>query len=236
MADLAKAESIDCIQAPVITTQSIKAQNLVTAVKESDASWIFVSRTAVREFANQLIDLSLNFLPKGEVFAVGPGTRSELLSHFNTIEHITCPPISDSESLLTLKGLQTQDACQLYLVKGENGRPLLQQELTCRGFKVGQIDVYKRVEKQFSTESVNGWQQCSIFLATSVDIAIGILNNLKHALDGNPSVVLDKTKWLVLSERIKAHLISQGIENNLIYVCEDTNNSSIIKQIKQLAK
>ena len=127
-------------------------------------------------------------------------------------------------------------ASPLFLVKGENGRALLQEELHHRGFDVGLIDVYRRVEKRFTAELVLTWLQCQLFVATSVDIALGILHNLSKLNKDQYSERLNKIKWLVLSERIKASLLEQGIKNNLIYVCEDTDNSSIIKQIKQLAK
>ena len=105
LTELAKDECLSCISAPIITTEPVAFSGLNGALSTTDAHWLFVSRTAVREFAKQVSDLAADFAPAGGIFAVGPGTKAELLNHYPKLKGIICPPKSNSESLLTLRQL-----------------------------------------------------------------------------------------------------------------------------------
>ena len=239
LTQLAQAQHIQCIAAPMITTENIEIPSIVDDVakqSQQDHCWIFVSRTAVREFATQLTRAEVKFSPSGLVIAVGPGTKQELDQHFEIASDIIVPPASNSESLLSLEALSAAFPRPVTVVKGENGRALLHQTLQQRGYSVELMDVYRRVTLKYSSDQVATWRACQGIVATSVDIAEGVLSGIKQVSAESQQSFLQNTDWIVLSERIKQYLHSQGVTNNRIFVCEDADNSSIIKQINQLAK
>ena len=260
-ATLSKA-NLSSIYIPGVGIELTHEQNIdLQILRCLRTKFIFVSRNAVDAFY-QIIksDRELFSLAQKhkQLFAVGEGTASQLAQKLNrNIDSIYYPKQSDSEGLLALPQLsneqmdmssdnreeQAVDSERVIIVKGDNGRELIKSSLLKRGYTVSEWSLYKRIQNTFSTIS-NQWQQISILLATSVDIAEAIVlalitNYNEHHTDNlslSRNEFLNRWQWLVFSQRIKLYLLAQGIDDSQIYICEQMNNSSIINSIQRLAK
>lgn len=221
---------------PVIKNQAITCHfsKLNTCLDDPTCSWIFISKPAVLFFNQFLLQAGVRyFAPKGKVFAVGKSTAQALQAEHAGLT-VLAPEQANSEALLTMTPLLESNSS--VLVKGIGGRGLIQQELTDKGVDVVELDLYQRVPQQFPEAELAHWYDCKIVLATSVDIAKAILTNVKNMVNvDKKQVFLQKSRWLVLSERIKAFLIQQGVEQTRIFVCDASDNVSIIKLINELA-
>lgn len=220
---------------PQITTEPLVPENLSEIdqqLTESKRVWIFVSRTAVRHFFDALPQLS-DFIPEGEIIAVGPGTKQELLSRFPRLQ-INLPLAPNSESLIQMPLLNA--AKYVSLVKGVGGRELIENTLIERGLNVVNFEVYSRINQVYSVTDLKSWQQADILLATSVDIAKALFENSKRLPRTECGEFFQNKRWLVLSERIKQYLLTKGMPSDAIFICEDADNSSIIKTIKSIVK
>lgn len=222
---------------PVIVNQAItcSADQLANWLADPDCAWIFISKPSVLFFNQYLADSDVQtFSPKGQVFAVGNSTAKSLQQTHVKLP-VFVPNEANSESLIAMSELTM--AKKVVLVKGVGGRGLIQSELQDKGIDVIELDLYQRVPQNFSEQELQDWFECNIVLATSVDIAKAILNNCKIAKnESKKHEFLQNSSWLVLSERIKEFLIQQGITQSQIHVCDASDNFSIIKLIKQLAK
>lgn len=222
---------------PVIVNEAIASNTneLADRLQDSSCYWIFISKPSVL-FFNQYLSQSgtTTFNPAGKVFAVGSSTALELQKSHPKLK-VLVPTEANSESLVKMSALA--QAKSIALVKGVGGRGLIQSELRDKGIEVKEFDLYKRTPQIFSEQDLQIWFSCQIVLATSVDIAKAILTNCKITESAaKKHDFLQNSSWLVLSERIKEFLIQQGISQSQIHVCEASDNFSIIKLIKQLAK
>ena len=204
-------------------------------IDDPDCFWIFISKPSVLFFNQFLTNSGVKaFKPAGKVFAVGKSTALELEKcHFQL--KVEAPEEANSEALIAMESLAK--AKKVILVKGVGGRGLIQHELSNKGIEVIELDLYEREVQRFTQDELEQWCECKVVLATSVDIAKSILINANNLVnEAKKHEFLQNSRYLVLSERIKAFLIQQNIQQNQIYVCEASDNSSIIKLIKQLAK
>ena len=221
---------------PVIKNQAISCHfpSLNTCLNNQDCSWIFISKPAVLFFNQFLMQAGVaRFTPKGKVFAVGKSTAQALESAHPGLS-VLAPEQANSEALVTMTPLLK--SVSSVLVKGVGGRGLIQRELTDKGVTVIELDLYQRVPQRFGEADLASWYDCKVVLATSVDIAKAVLTNVKNMVNVDKKHdFLQKSRWLVLSERIKAFLIQQGVENTQIFVCDASDNVSIIKLINELA-
>lgn len=221
---------------PVVENKALQADfpDWANFLSDGSCHWVFISKPAVRFFnqflATQGID---NFNPAGEVFGVGPSTKAELETSYSKL-HVLLPNESNSEALLTMPELLS--AKRVVLVKGRGGRGLIQQELQRHNIKVVELDLYQRCTTKYNETEMSDWLSCDLIMATSVDIAKAIFDNLKQLPLSVSQEFLQNKAWLVLSERIKAFLMQHSIPAKHIYVCDQSDNSSIIKLIQQLAK
>ena len=238
---LCTTQGIQSLFCPMIETKPLPFAPdpaLATDLDDPHTSWIFISRTAVNLFADALHSMRLSFPPRGKIIAVGPGSRAQLVQHFPALTgSIICPEQANSESLIQLPALQSGSSKKAWLFKGTGGRTLLAEHLKQQDIPVEIVDLYRRCPVQYSKEQVISWCECLALLATSVDIARAILGNTQAQLSpAQQQEFLGQTKWLVLSDRIKQFLISQSIAASQIFICERTDNSSIINDINLLAK
>lgn len=231
---------ISSIQCPVINNQTLETEldNWQTLLNNPDCHWVFISKPAVNFFTafvnhQNSSGAASSFIPKGQVFGVGPSTKATLEQHYSNLS-VFLPEEFNSEALLVMPELLS--AKQVVLVKGVGGRGLIQQTLQAHDIEVIELDLYQRQVTEFDKKQVQTWLECDLIMATSVDIAKAIWQNVAQLTEMQRHEFLQNKSWLVLSERIKAFLIQLKIPVNNIYVCEQSDNSSIIKLINQLAK
>ena len=124
----------------------------------------------------------------------------------------------DSESLLLHPRLEHMAGRRILLIKGKNGRPLLEQELAKRGAQVAAIDVYQRVPATPSLAVLEALLDSftagavQVITATSLEIAGNLLGMATPALRSE----FERVHWLVPGERIAAGVRELGLSAPLL--------------------
>lgn len=235
MAKRFKEFGIESYFYPVIENQAIAADfsEVDENIQSRDCAWIFISKSSVQFFHAFLIQHGLtSWQPAGKVIAVGESTKKQLMTSFDELDVIT-PEQPNSESLLRLSVLDSIK--QVVTVKGLGGRGLIKEQLEAKGKQVISLNLYQRAAVVYSKEELAHWNKCNLILSTSVDIAKSIFSNLSLFVNAQiEHEFLHNKKWIVLSERIKTFLIQKNVESGNIFVCEQSDNSSIINMINKI--
>ncbi len=181
------------------------------ALDEADLI-IFTSANAVR-FGAPLLD------PKRDLTlaAIGPATAHALTQ---AGYRVTVLPGGgfDSESLLAHPRLQQVAGRRILLIKGTDGRGLLEGELSRRGAQVIAVEVYRRTPASPSRAALRELQQrfaagaLQVITATSLQIATHLLDLATPALRSD----FERVHWLVPGARIAAGLRERGLTAPLI--------------------
>jgi uroporphyrinogen-III synthase len=173
---------------------------------------IFSSANAVR-FGAVLLEQKREL----ELAAIGPATARAL----NRAGYrVSVQPAEgfDSESLLRHPKLNYLVGTRILLIKGTNGRELLQQELTRRGAEVAVAEVYRRERANPSPDELAALEAhfdagaIQVVTATSVEIASNLLELATPALRED----FDRAVWIVPGARIAASLRERGFTGLLL--------------------
>lgn len=168
---------------------------------------IFTSANAVR-FAGALLGPARD-LP---LAAIGPATARALEQAGHRVT-VTPADGFDSERLLQHPKLAQTAGQRILIVKGIEGRELLQTELTRRGADVQVAAVYRREPSEpnvaelaalSATVVADGIQ---VITATSADIAAGLLRLATPVLRRE----FDRLHWVVPGARVAAALRERGV-------------------------
>jgi uroporphyrinogen-III synthase len=173
---------------------------------------IFTSANAVRfgvSFLEQKRDLTLA--------AVGPAT-ARAINQAGYRVAIQPSETFDSEGLLIHPRLEHLAGHRILMIKGADGRQLLQQELTRRGATVVCVDVYERAPAIPSAATLAAVLErfaageMHVITATSVEVGRNLLDLATPPLRSE----FERVLWLVPGERIAAALIELGLRAPLL--------------------
>jgi uroporphyrinogen-III synthase len=173
---------------------------------------IFTSANAVRfgvSFLDQKRDLTLA--------AIGPAT-ARALNQAGYRVAITPGDAFDTEGLLLHPKLEHVSGHRILMIKGSDGRQLLQQELTRRGATVVSVNVYERVPARPTEAALAQVQErfaagaVHVITATSVETGEVLLNVAPPALRAE----FERAHWLVPSERVASGLREMGLHAPLL--------------------
>ncbi len=173
---------------------------------------IFVSSIAVR-FGAMLLEQKRDLT----LAAIGPATARAL----NQAGYrVALQPAEgfDSESLLKAPRLNSLAGSRILLIKGSNGRELLQHELTRRGAQVTVAEVYRRERANPSAAELAALEvhfaagAIQVVTATSVEIAGNLLELATPVLRRE----FDRVHWVVPGERIATSLRERGLAGALL--------------------
>ena len=173
---------------------------------------IFTSANAVRfgaSFLEQKRDLTLA--------AVGPAT-ARALNQAGYRVAIQPSVTFDTEGLLMHPRLEHVAGHRILMIKGVDGRQLLQQELERRGATVVSADVYERAPAIHSAAALAAVHarfaagEMHVITATSLEVGENLLNMATPELRGE----FERVHWLVPGERIAAGLRELGIQAPLL--------------------
>jgi uroporphyrinogen-III synthase len=173
---------------------------------------IFTSTNAVR-FGASLLDQKRDLT----LAAMGPATARALNQAGYRVQ-VQPAGSFDSESLLLHPRLERLAGRRVLLIKGSNGRPLLEQELTLRGAQVVAAEVYQRVPSTPSQAVLAALLESftagavQVITATSLEIASNLLSMATPPLRGE----FERAYWLVPSERIAAGVRERGLAAPLL--------------------
>lgn len=158
---------------------------------------IFISPNAVTYFFKAY---SSDTWPEHlKCYALGTGTQSALEKHH--LLNPTLPTHPDSEHLLALDALQAIQKQNILLIKGKNGRDLIEHTLIKRGANVTPIAVYERI-----CPAPNPADLASLWHQDAVDIILitseTALRNLFRLFDTAAHAWLRTKTCLVISARL----------------------------------
>jgi uroporphyrinogen-III synthase len=212
---LLEAEGAATFRFPAVEIQPLADRRALAAslgaLEEFDII-VFASANAVRYGATlleQKRELALA--------AIGPAT-ARALNQAGYRVAVQSPEGFDSESLLRHPRLNSVAGKRILLIKGSNGRELLQNELTRRGARVTLACVYRRERAQPSAAELTALEAhfaaCAIQIitATSVDIAGNLLALATPALRRH----FDAAHWLTPGARVSDSLRERGLQGPLI--------------------
>ena len=173
---------------------------------------IFTSANAVR-FGSALVEKGRDVM----LAAIGPAT-ARALGEAGYRVAVSPRGGFDSESLLLHPVLAHPAGRRILLIKGMNGRNLLETQLTQRGAQVVVADVYKRERASHSAATLEALEgefaagRIQVVTATSVEIAAGLLDIATPALRR----AFDHVHWLVPGDRIARGVRELGLPAPLV--------------------
>jgi uroporphyrinogen-III synthase len=173
---------------------------------------IFTSTNAVR-FGAPLLDQKRGLT----LAAMGPAT-ARALNQAGYRVAVQPPQTFDSESLLLHPKLERPAGSRILIIRGGNGRPFLEQELTRRGALVATAEVYRRepavpnreVLAALLDRFIEGAVQ--VITSTSLEIADSLLGVADPALREQ----FEHVHWLVPGARVAAGLRERGLSAPLV--------------------
>jgi uroporphyrinogen-III synthase len=169
---------------------------------------VFTSTNAVK-YGAALLDQRRD-LP---LAAIGPAT-ARALNQAGYRVSVQSPEGADSESLLRHPKLNAVAGERVLLVKGTQGRELLQQELARRGALVAAAEVYRRECPRPSAADLGALEvrfaahQIHAITATSAEIAANLLALATPRLRR----AFDEVHWVVPSARVAESLREGGVK------------------------
>ncbi|MEO7206530.1 MAG: uroporphyrinogen-III synthase [Steroidobacteraceae bacterium] len=203
------------LRMPAVEIKPLKDRRALTqqlgALENFDVI-LFTSANAVRFgafFLDQKRDLTLA--------ALGPAT-ARALDHAGYRVAMQPGETLDSEGLLAHPRLEHVAGHRILIIKGAQGRDLLQQELTRRGAAVICADVYERVPATLSATVLESVQErfaageMQVITATSLAIGAALLKVAPPALRGE----FERVHWLVPGERVASGLRELGLKAPLL--------------------
>ena len=189
---------------------------------------LFVSRNAV-DGAMRLVDPQK--LPAHLAYGViGSATRAALLAQIGDtdVNLIESEPYN-SEALLEAEALRHVDGKRILILRGQQGRNLLGDELAARGARVDYREVYRRELPQ--TEPVDFNRLVDTAFPTLVVFTSneGMLN-LFELIDTAAAARLKRTPWLLISERMRESALKLG-HNAAIIIAQNASDDGIRQTI-----
>jgi uroporphyrinogen-III synthase len=173
---------------------------------------IFTSANAVR-FGVSLLDEKRDLA----LAAIGPAT-ARALNQAGYRVAVSPRETHDSEGLLLHPRLEHLPGHRILIIKGSDGRQLLQQELTRRGAQVVTADVYQRVSLTPSAATLAAMlerfaaNEVQVITATSLSVGNALLDMATPQLRDE----FERAQWLVPGERIASSLRERGLRAPLL--------------------
>lgn len=212
---LFEAEGAATWRLPALEIKPLKDRRALTErlgpLEEFDII-IFSSANAVR-FGVSLLDQKRDLV----LAAVGPAT-SRALNQAGYRVAVNPSETYDTEGLLSHPKLEHVAGHRILIVKGNDGRQLLQRELTRRGAAVVAAEVYERAPARPSAETLDALHEhfaageIHVLTATSLETADALLK-LPHA---GLRTEFERAHWLVPSERVAAGARELGLRAPLL--------------------
>jgi uroporphyrinogen-III synthase len=210
-----EAEGAEACRFPTVEIFAAENRPAALATASSLADYeliIFVSANAVR-FGAALLDQKRDLA----LAAVGPAT-AHALNQAGYRVSVQPEERFDSLGLLEHPKLHAVAGSRILLVKGNDGRDLLERELARRGAQVSVAEVYRRECSRPSAEQIArlerrfAEQELHVITATSLEIGANLLALATPALRR----AFDAVRWVVPGARVAASLRERGVGAELL--------------------
>lgn len=180
---------------------------------------IFISVNAVNACLSGLKEKAIAWPASIQVIAIGKATAEALALQGIKADFI--PGIEDSEHLLSLPCLQAVAGKNILLIKGEGGRPLIEESLRARQAKLRVIPVYRRSLPHYEQDFLD-----LIWKNDAVDIILltseAAIDNLFALFNSDTARAWLCTKpGLFISERIAEKARMMGMKTGSILRMSD---------------
>jgi len=216
---------------PVIDIQPVEAKAQAPDLSRYDIL-LFVSRNAV-DGACQLYD-SAQLAAVEQLGVIGSATRSALIQQLGDpgAKLISSEPYN-SEALLTAAALQQVTAKRILILRGQEGRNLLGDELAARGAQVEYREVYRRALPAVDADAFNRLVAPTFPTLVILTSNEG-MHNLFQLVDAPAAARLRKIPWLLISERMRESALKLG-HNAPIIIASGASDEGIRQTICEWA-
>tara|TARA_Y100001935_G_C17311772_1_gene517177 strand:+ start:15750 stop:16526 length:777 start_codon:yes stop_codon:yes gene_type:complete len=189
---------------------------------------IFISTNSVK-YAFPLMPESI---PENLNIAAIGTTTARKLDEFGLKPQIVPQTNMDSEELLfLLKNKKLKDK-KIFIIRGNNGRNYLKEELEKLGAKTEYLEVYRtEIPKRDARNLIDNWDK---FVDVVTVTSAQILENLFILAGSGGEKKLKKTPILVASKRLAERAKSLGCEE--IYTASSAKDESMLKSLCEIRK
>ncbi len=216
---------------PVIEIQPVEAAAATPDLSQYDIL-LFVSRNAVDGAFQHFSAAQLSAVPRLGV--IGAATRTALVERIGDAgaKLITGEPYN-SEALLAAEALQRVSGKRILILRGQEGRNLLGDELGARGARVEYKEVYRRalpaVDAGVFERLVRPAFPTLVILTSSEG-----MHNLLQLVDADAARRLRQIPWLLISERMRESALKLG-HNAPIIIASGASDDGIRQTICEWA-
>ena len=198
---------------PVIEILRCEAQAAARDLSRYDIL-LFVSRNAVDGAVELFGATQLAAVPRLGV--IGSATRAALIDHIGDpgAALISSEPYN-SEALLTADALQQVAGRRILILRGQEGRNLLGDELAARGAQVEYAEVYRRALPPVDVGAFDRLV-AEAFPTLVILTSNEGMHNLFELVDSGAAQRLRQTPWLLISERMRESALKLGHNASII--------------------
>jgi len=214
---------------PVIEIQSIAAGAPARQLSAYDIL-LFVSRNAVDGAFERFGGAQLSAV--AQLGVIGSATRAALIERIGDAgaKLISSEPYN-SEALLEAPALRQVTGKRILILRGQQGRNLLGDELAARGARVEYCEVYRRALPAPDPAAFNrlvAQHFPTLVILTSNEG----MHNLFELVDTPAAARLCQTPWLLISERMRESALKLG-HNAPIIIASAASDDGIRKTIRE---
>ena len=231
LSSLLEREGAQILSFPVLDIvpheSAIARQRLTQQVSDYDIL-LFVSRNAV-DNAFRYID-SNRFKPGLCFGVIGTATRLALAQWVTQLDScLLAGAPYNSETLLEADALQQVSGKRVLILRGQEGRNLLGDELAARGAKVDYCEVYRRELPHYAASDFDHLVE-NAFPTLVVLTSNEGMHNLMKLVDSAAAEHLRRIPWLLISERMRESALKLG-HNAPIIIARSASDKGIQQAI-----
>lgn len=191
---------------------------------DSHSLVVAVSQYAVESCQNYLQQHRLSWPASPHYLAVGQAT-AECWQQYGIRAMV--PPRQDSEGMLQLIQQQLGNINTAYILRGQQGREWLAEQLQAQGIKVNYLSCYQRHLIDYAQPQLEQWpSQINTIVATSGEI----LKHLTTLMSSTRQAAwLRQTTLLVPSQRLQNYAVSLGFEH--IILCNGASDQACVEAL-----
>ena len=224
---------------PVIDIQPVAIGAAQRRLADTVAGYdilLFVSRNAV-EGALRFIDCN-RLRPSVRLGVIGRATRAALAIAFaagglDLDDCLVAGEPYNSEALLQSPALQQVEGKRVLILRGQQGRNLLGDELKRRGASVDYAEVYRRALPHRTVGDFNQLIAADSPTLVILTSAEG-MHNLVELVDEAAVSALCRIPWLLISERMRESALKLG-HNAAVLIAQSASDNGIRQTICEWA-
>jgi uroporphyrinogen-III synthase len=231
LSSLLEQEGAQILSFPVIEIvaheSAIVRQRLTQQLSDYDIL-LFVSRNAV-DNAFRYID-STRFRPGLCFGVIGTATRLALAQRVTQLDScLLAGAPYNSETLLEADALQQVSGKRVLILRGQQGRNLLGDELAARGAAVDYCEVYRRELPRYAASDFDRLVENAFPTLVLLTSNEG-MHNLIELVDSAAAERLRRIPWLLISERMRESALKLG-HNAPIVIARSASDKGIQQAI-----